>query len=64
MQIPQLVLEHAGTIAICLFSKEENKFGVEATYNIRYQMLKSRIDKMLLKSGYEMRTLPGAITFV
>ena len=46
------------------FKMEEKKFGVEGAYNIRYEIIKKRIDKALVKETNERLTLPGKIAIV
>ncbi len=46
------------------FRNDEKRFDVEGTYNIRYQMIKKRIDKVHLLNSEERLTQPGKIAFV
>src|SRR5690606_29165979 len=52
MQITLLVFVHTSTIDIS-FRPDERRFDVEGGYNIRYQMVKKRIDKVRLKGSKE-----------
>lgn len=46
------------------FRIDEQRFDVEGSYNIRYQMVKKRIDKALIKGRNERLTQPGKIAIV
>ena len=46
------------------FRKDEKRFDVEGAYNIRYQVVKKRIDKVHLKDSTERLTQPGKIALV
>lgn len=59
----QLIFINPGTIDI-VFRADEKRFDVEGSYNIRYQMLKKRIDKICLKGTTERLTQPGKIAIV
>jgi len=63
LQTTQLIFVHESTIDIN-FRKEEKRFDVEGSYNIRYQILKKRIDKALVKGTAERLTQPGKIAIV
>ena len=59
----QLIFVHANPIDIC-FRTDERRFDVEGAYNIRYQVIKKRIDKVLIKGTEERLTQPGKIALV
>jgi hypothetical protein len=63
LQTTQLILVHSQCISIS-FRKDERKFDVEGSYNIRYEVIKKRIDKARLKSSAERLTQPGKIAIV
>ena len=63
LQTTQLIFVHERTIDIN-FRKDEKRFDVEGSYNIRYQILKKRIDKALIKGTTERLTQPGMIAIV
>ncbi len=63
LEICSLILVHSNPMTIH-FRKEEKKFGVEGAYNIRYEIIKKRIDKALVKETNERLTLPGKIAIV
>ncbi|MCG3120989.1 MAG: hypothetical protein ALAOOOJD_03913 [bacterium] len=56
-----LVQNHPLTIR---FRYDEKKFDVDGTYNVRYEILKKRIDKAVIKDTRERLTQPGHIAIV
>lgn len=63
LETTQLIFVHANTIDIS-FRNDEHRFDVEGAYNIRYEMIKKRIDKVLIKDSNERLTQPGKIAMV
>jgi hypothetical protein len=63
LRTTQLILCHGQTLSI-LFRTEERKFDVDGTYNIRYEIVKKRIDKAHIKETGERLTQPGKIAIV
>jgi hypothetical protein len=63
LQTTQLIFVHPQTIDIT-FRKDERRFDVEGAYNIRYQVIKKRIDKVLILDSNERLTQPGKIALV
>lgn len=63
LQTTQLILIHSQPIAIS-FRKDERKFDVEGSYNIRYEVIKKRLDKVRIKGTEERLTQPGKIAIV
>jgi hypothetical protein len=63
LRTTQLILSHGQTLSI-LFRTEERKFDVDGTYNIRYEIVKKRIDKAHIKNTTERLTQPGKIAIV
>jgi len=63
LQTTQLILVHSQSISIS-FRKDERKFDVEGSYNIRYEVIKKRLDKARLKNSEERLTQPGKIAIV
>ncbi len=63
LQTTQLILVHTHTIDIS-FRKDERRFDVEGSYNIRYEIIKKRIDKVRIKDTLERLTQPGYIAIV
>ncbi|WP_295767689.1 hypothetical protein [uncultured Mucilaginibacter sp.] len=63
LQTTQLIFIHSMAIDIC-FRNDERRFDVEGAYNIRYEVIKKRIDKVMLADGSERLTQPGKIAIV
>ncbi|WP_345948318.1 GAF domain-containing protein [Mucilaginibacter sp. PAMB04274] len=63
LQTTQLIFIHSVPIDIS-FRNDERRFDVEGAYNIRYEVIKKRIDKVLLKDSDERLTQPGKIALV
>ncbi|MEO7769304.1 MAG: GAF domain-containing protein, partial [Ferruginibacter sp.] len=59
----QLILIHTNPIDIS-FRRDERRFDVEGAYNIRYEIMKKRIDKVHIQSTGERLTQPGKIALV
>ena len=60
VQTTQLIFIHSQPIDI-RFRKDEKRFDVEGAYNIRYHIVKKRIDKVRIKGTNERLTQPGKI---
>lgn len=63
LEVTQLILAHNTPISIS-FRLDERKFDVEGAYNIRYEIIKKRIDKALVKGSMERLNQPGKIAIV
>jgi hypothetical protein len=63
LQTTQLILIHSQPIAIS-FRRDERKFDVEGSYNIRYEIIKKRLDKVHIRDTNERLTQPGKIAMV
>lgn len=63
VETTQLIFIHSQPIDI-LFRNDEKRFDVEGAYNIRYHIIKKRIDKVHLKNSDERLTQPGKIALV
>jgi hypothetical protein len=63
LQTTQLILAHSVPLSIS-FRRKERKFDVDGAYNIRYEIIKKRIDKVHLKNSEERLTQPGKIAIV
>ena len=63
LQTTQLILIHSQPISIS-FRRDERKFDVEGSYNIRYEIVKKRLDKVHIKDTKERLTQPGKIAVV
>lgn len=58
-----LILVHNAPLSI-RFRMDEKKFDVDGAYNIRYEIIKKRIDKALIEGTNERITQPGKIAIV
>lgn len=63
LQTTQLLFVHPQTIDIT-FRKDERRFDVEGAYNIRYHIIKKRIDKVLIFGTNERLTQPDKIALI
>jgi hypothetical protein len=63
LQTTQLIFINSGSIDIS-FRDDERRFDVEGSYNIRYHVIKKRIDKVHVKETGERLTQPGKIALV
>lgn len=63
IQTTQLIFVQPNTITIS-FRNDEKRFDVEGAYNIRYEIIKKRIDKALIKNTSERLTQPRKIAIV
>jgi hypothetical protein len=63
LQTTQLIFIHSSTIDIS-FRNDERRFDAEGGYNIRYQVIKKRIDKVHIADSNERLTQPGKIALV
>lgn len=63
LQTTQLILAHSIPLNIS-FRRKERKFDVDGAYNIRYEIIKKRIDKVHLKDSEERLSQPGKIAIV
>ena len=59
----QLIFVHSSPIDIS-FRKDERRFDVEGGYNIRYHVVKKRIDKVRVRDTGERLTQPGMIAII
>jgi hypothetical protein len=59
----QLIFIYSNTIDIS-FRNDERRFDVEGGYNIRYHIIKKRIDKVTLRNSRERLTQPGKISLI
>jgi len=63
VQTTQLIFIHSNSININ-FRKDEKRFDVEGAYNIRYHIVKKRIDKVNIRGTKERLTQPNKIALV
>ena len=63
LEIASLVLVHSNPLSI-KFRMDEKQFDVDGAYNIRYEIIKKRIDKAHIKGTNDRLTVPGKIAIV
>jgi len=63
VETTQLIFIHSQPIDI-RFRNDEKRFDVEGAYNIRYHIVKKRIDKVRIRNTKERLTQPGKIALV
>jgi hypothetical protein len=63
LETTHLILIHSQPLAI-RFRRDERKFDVDGAYNIRYEIVKKRIDKATIAGTKERLTQPGYIAIV
>lgn len=59
----QLIFIHSNPITIT-FRNDERRFDVEGTYNVRYEVIKKRIDKITIAGTKERLTKVGSVSLV
>lgn len=63
LQTTHLILVQNSPLSI-RFRFDEKKFDVDGTYNLRYEIMKKRIDKAIIKGRKERLTQPNKIAIV
>jgi hypothetical protein len=63
LDITNLILIQHAPLSI-RFRSEEKRFDVDGAYNVRYEIIKKRIDKAILRGTTERLTQPGKIALV
>jgi len=63
LEVASLILVHSNTLAI-KFRMDEKQFDVDGAYNMRYEIIKKRIDKAHINGTDERLTVPGKIAIV
>lgn len=63
LRVASLILVHSNPLAI-KFRMDEKQFDVDGAYNIRYEIIKKRIDKAHIKNSTERLTAIGKIAIV
>lgn len=63
LEVASLILVHSTPLSI-KFRMDEKRFDVDGAYNIRYEIIKKRIDKALVKNTNQRLTQPGKIAVV
>lgn len=63
LDVASLILVYSTPISI-RFRMDEKRFDVDGSYNARYEMIKKRIDKSLVKNSEERITQSGKISII
>jgi hypothetical protein len=63
LDICSLVLVQGNPLSV-RFRMDEKKFDVDGAYNVRYEIVKKRIDKAVIKGTIERQTQPGKLAIV
>jgi len=63
LDVASLILVHSKPLTI-KFRMDEKRFDVDGAQNVRYEVIKKRIDKAMLKNTNERLTQPGKIAIV
>ena len=63
LRTAQLIFAYTNPLDI-KFRMDEKRFDVDGDYNVRYEILKKRIDKATIKKGQQRLTLAGQISIV
>ena len=63
LRVASLILVHDAPMSI-RFRMDEMKFDVDGAYNVRYEIVKKRIDKARIKGTDERITQPGFLTII
>ncbi|MEO6488840.1 MAG: hypothetical protein ABIO04_02780 [Ferruginibacter sp.] len=63
LEIASLIMVHSDSLNI-QFRVDEKKFDIKGAYNARYEIIKKRIDKAVIRGTEERITSPGKLTIV
>lgn len=63
LEVTSLILVNSQSLDI-KFRMDEKKFDVDGAYNMRYEIIKKRIDKSYIKNTKERLTQPGKLVIV
>lgn len=63
LEVAPLIMVYPSPLAI-RFRMDEKRFDVDGAYNLRYEILKKRIDKARIKGSNQRLTQPGHIAIV
>ncbi len=63
LRVASLILVHSNTLDI-KYRMDEKQFDVDGAYNIRYEIIKKRIDKAHIKGTKERITVPGKLSII
>jgi hypothetical protein len=63
LEMAHLILVQDAPLAV-RFRQDEKRFDIDGAYNMRYEIVKKRIDKALVQGSHERLTQPGKIAIV
>ena len=63
LETTHLILAHHSPLSI-RFRSDEKRFDVDGAYNVRYEVVKKRIDKAVVRDSGERVTQPGRLAIV
>lgn len=63
LDVSSMILAFSSPLSL-RFRMDEKRFDVDGTYNARYEVVKKRVDKALIKGTEERITQPGKITII
>ncbi|MGK7397292.1 MAG: GAF domain-containing protein [Candidatus Cyclobacteriaceae bacterium M3_2C_046] len=63
IEVASLILAYNTPLSVH-FRMDEKQFDVEGAYNARYEIIKKRVDKALIKGTNERITRPGSISII
>ncbi len=63
LDVSSLILVFGSPISI-RFRMDEKQFDIDGSYNVRYEIVKKRIDKAKIKNSEERITQPGKLTII
>ena len=63
LEVASLILVHNKPLSI-KFRMDEKRFDIDGAKNVRYEIIKKRIDKSYIKNTNERLTIPGKIAIV
>ena len=63
LEVTHLILVHGSPLSV-RFRPDEKRFDVDGAYNMRYEIVKKRIDKAYVKGTGQRLTQPGMIAIV
>ncbi|MEM7039644.1 MAG: hypothetical protein AAF570_21905 [Bacteroidota bacterium] len=63
LEVASLILVNSSPLTI-LFGQDEKRFDVDGAYNARYEIIKKRVDKAMIKGTKERVTAPGKIAII
>ena len=63
LEVASMILVHSTPLSI-KFRMDEKRFDVDGAQNVRYEVIKKRVEKAMLKNSSERLTQPGKIAIV